>query len=366
MMSKIFIIGVRGIPNRYGGFERLVENLAPHWAAMGHDVTVFCEASADRTEQEDLWHGVRRLFLKRRLPGSAGTILYDLDAFRLVPEGSVAFVFGYGTAIFQHILKRKNIRHAVNMDGIEWRRDKWGRLAKAWLKWNERVATSLSTLLIADHPEIQRSLHDRYGVASEMIAYGVTPSLPSVSTADGHIQAKYLDAPFFLIIARPEPENQIHVILDAYRQSGTTIPLLIIGNFSQNDYGRQLIRDFPEANFAGAIYDSSFLDLLRSKAQYYMHGHTVGGTNPSLIEAMAAGALVVAHDNVFNRWVLGDGGLYFQSITQLADIFAALPGDAQRRTLCQAALSRCTADFLWGHILQQYDGILARLVQPGD
>jgi glycosyltransferase involved in cell wall biosynthesis len=362
-MADIFIVGVRGIPNRYGGFERLVEVLAPHWARQGHNVTVFCEADTAQDAGIDQWQGVRRWHLKRRIDGPLGTILYDYSAFRHIPRGSHVIIFGYGTALFQHLLKRRHIKHAVNMDGIEWMRDKWGRVAKIWLKWNEAVAARLSDFLIADHPEIQRSLQSRFGIEAEMIAYGVIieKQLHGIS-ANSHPQEKYLSVPFFLIIARPEPENQIHIMLAAYRLSSSTIPLLVIGNFTSTAYGRTLIAAYPEVDFAGAIYDADFLNLLRASSVYYLHGHSVGGTNPSLIEAMAVGGLVVAHDNIFNRWVLGPRGLFFQSAEQLAEILKTTVSHAERTILLKCAYERCEIDFQWDRILSKYDDILNQLV----
>jgi glycosyltransferase involved in cell wall biosynthesis len=365
-MADIYIVGVRGIPNRYGGFERLVEVLAPHWARQGHIVTVFCEADTTQVVGVEEWQGIRRWFLKRHLNGPAGTILYDYAAFRRIPPGSYVIIFGYGTALFQSLLKFRHIKHAVNMDGIEWMREKWGRAAKIWLKWNEALAARLSDILIADHPEIQTSLQSRFGVKPEMIAYGVSIERQLCETVVlSHPLERYLSEPFFLIIARPEPENQIHIMLDAYRKSASSIPLLVIGNFSQNIYGRALLREYPEVVFAGAIYDAIFLNLLRARATYYLHGHSVGGTNPSLIEAMAVGGLVVAHDNIFNRWVLGGGGLFFHSAEQLAEILIVPVSEAERMSLKRRAFERCEDDFLWKGILCKYDNILNRLVVAG-
>jgi glycosyltransferase involved in cell wall biosynthesis len=364
LVAKIFIIGIRGIPNRYGGFERLIEVLAPHWAQQGHDVTVFCEADKlSNTPEKDRWQGVHRWFLKRAMKGPVGTILYDFSSFWRVPTGSYVFIFGYGTAIFQLWLKIRRIRHAVNMDGIEWLRDKWSNTAKTWLKLNERIAARLSDILIADHPEIQQSIASRFNTSSHMIAYGVTlvEAKPDSSTSS-HKLSTYLSQYFFLIIARAEPENQINLMLDAYRRSGSSIPLLVIGDFNQTPYGRNLMLNYPEVDFAGPVYDLALLNMLRANATYYLHGHSVGGTNPSLIEAMAVGGLVVAHDNIFNRWVLGNGGLFFQTAEQLAHILKELILPPERNALKNQAHIRCQTNFMWDHILDQYDNVLSKLI----
>lgn len=358
MMAKpVYIVGVRGMPNRYGGFERLVEVLAPHLAKSGRPVTVFCEGD-ETTPDQDWWNGVERRFIKRRHTGVAGTIRYDLQAFRLVPRGAIVLVFGYGTALFQAILRARNIPHCVNMDGIEWQREKWGWAARAWLRLNERIAARSSDMLIADHPEIQRDLYERFGVRASMIAYGVEASPPMAHLGAGHFSS---GRRYVLVVARPEPENQIHIILGAYRRAQTDVAMLVVGGFDATEYGKALVLKYPEVNFIGPLYDSPTLNELRRDAELYIHGHRVGGTNPSLIEAMAAQAIIVAHDNVFNRWVLGGGGRYFTDERSLAEHLRRPPSTEARiafRTQCRL---RCATDFLWPHILNSYDAIVAQL-----
>ncbi|KAI3592325.1 Alpha-D-GlcNAc alpha-1,2-L-rhamnosyltransferase [Cupriavidus sp. U2] len=370
-MANVYLIGVRGIPNRYGGFERLVEVLAPHLASQGHDVTVFCNDDPTVNPSgttEDRWLGVRRRFVSVRRSGPLGTIEYDWRSFKEVPPGSVALIFGYGTGIFQRYLKQKGIRHAVNMDGIEWRREKWGRVARIWLRMNERSAARQADILIADHPEIQRYLQEELGKASTMIAYGVDDDAlePGDRSRLSHpLLDQYPDQSFSLVVARPEPENQIHVTLDAFERSAKKLPMVVLGNFEINDYGRQLRAAHPDVHFAGGVYDAPVLNELRRRSSLYIHGHSVGGTNPSLIEAMAAGALLVAHENPFNRWVMGGdaSGLFFKEAKDLAVHLDNPPAPALRESMIAAARQRCVDQFLWRRILDEYDGVIERLLQ---
>lgn len=367
-MADIYLIGVRGIPNRYGGFERLVEVLAPHLVQQGHRVTVFCEVDVKPGEalpRDDIWEGVQRRYVPVRTGGPLGTIEYDWRSFQAVPPGSVALIFGYGTGIFQKRLRRLGIPHAVNMDGIEWQRAKWGRLARTWLRANERAAVRHADILIADHPQIQRYLQEEFHAPSSMIAYGIDDdALQPRETLPGHaLLDQYHANGYLLIVARPEPENQIHILLDAYARSRRKLPMLVLGNFDANAYGRALRARHPEAHFAGGVYDARVLDALRERSALYLHGHSVGGTNPSLIEAMAAGALVVAHDNPFNRWVMGPhGGLFFQGAADLHALLdeAPLP-QVERSALVAAARDRCRAQFRWASILQGYSDIVDTL-----
>jgi glycosyltransferase involved in cell wall biosynthesis len=359
-MADVALIGVRGIPNRYGGFERLVEVLAPHLAASGRRVSVFCEddGAGART---DMWNGVERHFIRRRIDGAAGTIAYDLESFRAVRPGSVALIFGYGTAIFQTLLRDKSVPHCVNMDGIEWARAKWGPAARQWLRLNERIAARLADELISDHPEIRDSIHRRLRAESTVIAYGVAFPDGTARGADHPILQEMQARGFDLVIARPEPENQIHLLLEAWELAERPRDILVVGNFEATAYGRSLIARHPEARFCGPVYDIDALDRLRAGSVLYLHGHSVGGTNPSLIEAMAAGALVVAHDNPFNRWVLGDGGMYFGGAADLATILARPVQGQARSGMLAAAADRCRQDFLWPEILARYTEVVERL-----
>lgn len=361
-MSRVFIIGVRGVPNRYGGFERLVEVLAPYLAARGHEVTVFCEKDSSDPEH-DLWHGVKRHFIRAEGSGPMRTLRYDWRSFGAASRGAVALIFGYGTGVFQCRLRLNGIRHAVNMDGIEWQRSKWGTWAKRWLRLNERAAIAQADLLIADHPEIERDLQRRHGARSTMIAYGVDLHEGEDTALPDHpLLAKWPEGGFDLVIARPEPENQIHILLEAYAQSARTKPLVLVGNFEANDYGRRLKELHPQAHFVGAVYEPRVVDALRRRSRLYLHGHSVGGTNPSLIEAMAAGALVIAHDNAFNRWVLGDGGLFFRGQTDLSAILDLPPDINVRGRYLAAARAGCRERFLWADILRAYERVVDTLV----
>ena len=291
-----------------------------------------------------------------------GTLEYDLRSITSIPRHSAVLLFGYGTAMFQLRLKALGIRHAVNMDGIEWQRAKWGVVARSWLRLNELAATRLADILIADHPEIRSYLKRRFGVDSRMIAYGGDVET-SRDVANAHpLLERYRANAFFLLIARAEPENQVHVILDAYRRSQSPVPLLVIGNFEATAYGRGLKDSHPTVDFAGPVYDADVLNGLRSRATMYLHGHSVGGTNPSLIEAMAAGSVIAAHDNPFNRWVAGDGAVYFSDSEGLSILLRRPPDDSMGRALRTAAAQACNDRFRWPSILQAYAGVVEELL----
>jgi glycosyltransferase involved in cell wall biosynthesis len=364
-MAEVFIVGVRGLPNRYGGFERLVECLAPFLVARNHTVTVYCQDYAEHSAGscKASWRGVLREYVRPRLSGPLGTLEYDLRCCTRVPRNGVCLVFGYGTGIFNAILSRRDIAFAINMDGMEWQRAKWGRIARAWLRLNERIAAKLATILIADHPVISDYLHETYGREAEMIAYGAgTPNIQGEQIRTmAHPLFELQPRTFDVVIARPEPENQIHVFLEAAEKCINPVKMVVVGDYSQNKYGRQLQRRFPDTLFAGPIYEDELLDYLRSQCRYYYHGHSAGGTNPSLLEAMSAGALVVAHDNVFNRWVTGSQCLYFRSVNDLTAIMKSSVLESTRQGMIQECRALCVARFSWRDVLNKYADVIDRL-----
>jgi len=205
------------------------------------------------------------------------------------------------------------------MDGVEWKREKWSLAKKVWLYCNEWFGARLANHLVADHPEIKRHLQRHtasqkitvipYG--SECVLSAPTEPLKQYGLSSG----KYA-----ILIARPEPENSILEVVRSFVKTAPGMPLVVLGNYDpkDNDYHRQVL-EAGDSNilFLGAIYDKEIVSTLRYHAKVYIHGHTVGGTNPSLIEAMAAGNPVIAHGNVFNQWVVGDGGIFFDDEASL-------------------------------------------------
>lgn len=361
-MSEVCIVGTRGVPNRYGGFERLAEVLAPYLVSRGHSVTVFCDpALSGASCEDDTWRGVKRRYVSSHGPGGIATLTYDFQSFMKVGRDAVALVFGYGTGLFHSVLASRRIPHCVNMDGLEWRRSKWSPAVKGWLRLNEKIAARWADELIADHPEIQAYVKKEYGRDANMIAYGVDLPAPGRHVPEHSVLKLVGDAPFFLVIARPEPENQVHVILAAFAASKRRARMVVVGNFGATVYGRSIKARYPEVDFVGPIYDTNVVDALRARSDVYIHGHSVGGTNPSLIEAMAAGAFVVAHDNVFNRWVAGSGSRYFRDESELRALLDDPVSARDRVGLVGEAQRVCSERFRWSNILQQYEAVVNRL-----
>ena len=359
------ILGTRGIPGRHGVFESATEDLGPFLVARGWRVIVYCQETGSGPIWQDEWNGIERVHVPVERAGALGTIVFDLLCTRhALKERDLILVFGYNTAVFSLAYRLCRVPSVMNMDGLEWRRGKWSRAARAWLWTNERLGILFSDHLIADHPEIARylSAHTRSDRIT-MIPYGAR----QVDQADAKLLAPFGIEPrgYLLVIARWEPENSVLDIVRAYSAAPRRVPLLVLGRGAPGSaYGARVVAAAgPDVRFPGAIYDRPVVDALRRYALAYVHGHTVGGTNPSLLEALGAGSPVVAHDNPFNRWVAGDAAHYFTDERSLADALERLtqPGaGATLDRLSAAARARHAERFRLEDTNSEYERLLQR------
>ncbi len=309
------ILGTRGVPACHGGFETFAENFSIHLAERGWDVSVYCQEIGHAPIREEMWNGVRRIVVHVPKDSALGSILFDLKAILHARKHSRnCLTLGYNTAIFNILLRGRGIRTLMNMDGIEWARAKWSLPARAWLYLNEYIGAHVSETLIADHPEISRHLQ-RHTKAEKIVTipYGAeTPTNIDVSCFE-----KFGVEPgaYAMLVARPEPENSILEIVRGWAREKRGMPLLVLGNYTDESPYHCIVKshESDEIRFVGGIYDHRVLASLRCHSSFYIHGHQVGGTNPSLVEALACGNPVLAHDNRFNRWVAGDAALFFAS-----------------------------------------------------
>ena len=318
---KLAILGTRGIPNNHGGFEQFAEYFSIYLSQR--DVDVFVYNSHHNPYRDKTYKNVNIIhcFDPEKNIGSIGQFIYDLNCI-LDSRGrnfDIILQLGYTSSTIWHWLISKKSLVVTNMDGLEWKRTKYSRLTSKFLKFAEKLAVKHSDFLISDSIGIKKYLKFKYNVESKYIAYGTE----IFNAPEKNIIKKYnVEAyNYSLIIARLEPENSIEVILDGYYKSKTTSPILIFGKI--NLFGRRLIKKYKDDSrikFLGANYCISELNNLRYYSRYYFHGHTVGGTNPSLLEAMSSKALIVAHKNIFNISVLGEGGLYFETSNDITII----------------------------------------------
>jgi glycosyltransferase involved in cell wall biosynthesis len=328
---RLWILGCRGVPARHGGFETFAEQFSLYMVSRGHDVTVACQVEKHEPETSDVWCGVKRVKFSEAA-GPKGTISFDFRSAVAASKdkGAVILTLGYNTAVFSLLHRLRRARHFMNMDGVEWRRQKWTASQRLWLRANEWCGARFTSHLIADHPAIKQHLSDLVGPDKiTVIPYGADAlsAMPSEAVeAMGLVPGEY-----DLVIARPEPENSMLEIVTAYVQRKRRYPLVVLGRYmpEQNAYHAKVLAAAEGKGiiFPGAIYEAEIVKALRFHARTYVHGHQVGGTNPSLVEALAAGNAVVAHRNPYNQWVAGDEARFFSSMEELSQIFTELDDD---------------------------------------
>ena len=367
--KSLAILGTRGIPARHGGFETFAERLALHLTGHGWEVTVYCQGDEDVKQRiNDTWRGINRIVLPVKLVGAAATLEFDWACTRDVVKmrPGVALTLGYNTAIFCVWIRVLGVRNLINMDGLEWRREKWRKHERAWLWLNERIGCWIGEHLIADHPAIGDHLATRVSREKiSVIPYGAD----QVEKASEEPLGDFALSPYNygIVIGRPEPDNSILEIVRAFSRRKRNAKLVVLGKFepSKRDYHRQVMEAAgDEILFPGAIYDTETLRSLRFHTRFYLHGHKVGGTNPSLVEALGAGNPFIAHDNVFNRWVAGAGARYFSSQSQcevhIGDILRDDDAVAKMRA---SSAERFASTFRWSGILDQYEVLLEQYCQ---
>ncbi|MDF0541021.1 DUF1972 domain-containing protein [Sphingobium sp. H39-3-25] len=358
---KLIILGIRGIPAAHGGFETFAERLALWMRDAGWEVTVYCQGSDSGKREESVWEGIRRIHIPVKLDNAPGTIEFDYKATKdALKQPGIVLTLGYNTGFLSTWLRMKGRTNYINMDGLEWKRAKYAFGPKAFLWVNERLAAMSGTKLIADHPAIAdhlatRTKRDRITV----IPYGAH----DITQAD-HSALEPLglaDTSFFTVIARPEPENSVLEIVRAFSEKPRGCKLAVLGRYSESHayQAEVLAAAGPEVVFTGPVYDSRSVSALRFYSLAYIHGHQVGGTNPSLVEALGAGNAVIAHENPFNRWVAGEAGLYFfdqKSCEQ--HISHIIEDEMLRKKLSAAARARWADGLTWPDILTSYQKLL--------
>jgi glycosyltransferase involved in cell wall biosynthesis len=320
---KIAILGTRGVPNHYGGFEQFAEFFSVYLAEKGHEV--YCYNSHNHPYQEKTFHGVH--ILHQHDPeykyGTFGQFIYDynciLDARKR--NFDIILQLGYTSNSIWFFLMPKNAINIINMDGLEWKRSKYSWPIQQFLKVAEWLAAKSGDYLVADSLGIQSFLKKKYKKESTYIAYGA--HLFDSPNEEILKQYQVEKGNYNMIMARFEPENNLDMVLEGVAlNSEDQTPILVIGKH-ETKYGSYLkdkFKSYSNIRFIGGVYKLEHLNNLRYFSNLYFHGHSVGGTNPSLLEAMASQALVIAHNNDFNKGVLKENAYYFSNPTEVKKI----------------------------------------------
>jgi glycosyltransferase involved in cell wall biosynthesis len=361
---RIAMVGTRGVPARYGGFETCVEEVGSRLAARGHEVVVYCRTAADDADRPENYLGMSLVHLgsmrKRSLETLSHTALSSVHLAR--NRTDVALVFNSANSPFLPLIRSVRIPVATHVDGLEWQRAKWGTAGKRYYKVAEGLAVRWSDALIADAVGIQDYYRAKFDVDTDLISYGA----PIIGTGGGARLGELGLRPgeYHLVVARFEPENHVDVIVDGYSRSSAALPLVVVGSAPYADEYTRRVHSLADdrVRFLGGVWDQELLDQLYANSRTYLHGHSVGGTNPSLLRALGAGAATTAFDVVFNREVLGDAGRYFRTAEDVAALVDATEQDSDD-TAARSELARKRATLYdWDDVADRYEALCLRLV----
>lgn len=349
-MKKVVVVGTVGIPACYGGFESLVENLT-RYKSQDVQYTVFCSSSYYKNKI-DKHNDANLIYLPMKANGIQ-SIPYDIFSLiiSLFMKPDVILILGVSGCIFLPLVRLlSDAKIITNIDGLEWRRDKWGAIAKYFLKLSEKLAIKFSDVVVTDNKGISDYVLEEYKSKSVTIAYGGDHAV-----SGNHIPKT--DGDYALALCRIEPENNVKMILDAYAESGQN--LKFIGNWDSSDYGKSLketYSTFSNINIVDPIYDLFELERIRAGCSIYLHGHSAGGTNPSLVEMMHFSVPIFAYDCNFNRYTTNDQACYFSSSTNLNKAIQT----ASDELLLQNSINmKIIADkfYVWDKIAYKYESL---------
>lgn len=369
--SKIAIIGARGIGN-YGGFESVVSELGPSLVKKGYLVYCSCEKSGNEHENDE-YLGVKKIYFPIKPPANYTLrkifeILYDMYfTIKCSFSCDVIYALGLGANISLLVPRLFGKVSIVNVDGLEWRRSKFNLTERILLKIMFLMCCISSNVIIVDNKKLIGHVSQQFHKKTVFIPYGVNPVnyIPWNSKALDNLKtlpekSAINQNEYWLVVSRLEPENNIHIIVDGFIESETLMPLVIIGDFTSDLYKQKVISSIlgskKKVIFLGSIYDPDTLNMFRQNCFGYIHGHSVGGTNPSLLEAMVMRNIIIVHDNEFNREVGGNAVLYFKTVEDLKNRIELIEKNSwQYSELRQNALLRVESNYSWENIIDDYD-----------
>jgi glycosyltransferase involved in cell wall biosynthesis len=354
---KMSIVGIVGLPSNYGGFETLVEYLVKERRCSEINYTVYCSKSSYKTHPTT-YRNAKLIYIPLKANGIQ-SILYDILAMIKSIRGSdTILILGVSGCIFLPVLKLfSKVKIITNIDGLEHKRDKWNKYARKFLKFSEKIAVKYSDVIIADNKGIADYVKSEYNVTAEVIAYGGDHVEKLKLT---HlIKEKYaLPERYAFKVCRIEPENNVELILDSFLENNSLF-IVVVGNWNSSEYGMNLKNKFSNKGkllLLDAIYDKNVLDQLRSNCHLYVHGHSAGGTNPSLVEAMNLGLPIFCYDVVYNRETTKNKAIYFsnqEDLLHLLNKLDSLDLDAYAKKMHDIA----KLEYSWSAIVKKYESL---------
>lgn len=364
---KIAFVSTRGIPNNYGGFEQFAEYISVGLAARGHEVVVY--SPHFHPYKEDSYKGVRikHIYSPETWMGSSvGSFFYDFASLKDALKNEsfdIIYEAGYTSIVPAYIwFDVKNIKYPIfttNMDGLEYKRTKFNKWVQKFIFWEERTTVKHSHHLIADNMGIHDYYLEKYGKESKFLAYGADIH----DDWDEGVLKEFGLTPndYYLLVARLEPENNIMMAIDGYlasKEKGKK-PLIIVGK-TNTPHGKDLVAKYgseESIKFVGGIYDFKKLDSVRHFSYAYFHGHSVGGTNPSLLEAMASGCYILANDNIFNRAVLKDNAHYYNDSKEVAALLNNIEviADKNKQAFIEGNYNEIRNEYSWEKLVDEHE-----------
>lgn len=360
--STLAVIGTVGVPPRYGGFETLAHFLSLYLAAT-NDLVVYCSGPS-YAERLKRYHSARLKYIPLRANGSQ-SIAYDfLSIIHACFSADVLLVLGVSGGIFLPLACLFRKRIVLNVGGLDWQRSKWGKWASHFLRISEAVAVWSTDTLIADNAGIANYFQNVYGRASVLIEYGGDQVTSPALTEEQRRRYPFLQRTYAFSVARIQPDNNIEMILEAFAASSSHT-LVLVGNWGASEFGKDLKARFyryENLYLLDAIYDPDELNALRAHCSIYVHGHSAGGTNPSLVEAMNLGLPIAAFDVIYNRQTTEGRARYFNSSADLAKLLSCAPPsdwESQRALMKEIALRR----YRWSTITGKYADVLGMCIR---
>ena len=367
MSKSVAIIGTRGYPSYYGGFETAVRKLAPYLAENGWDVTVYSRPDGVKHDDPQVDSRVKSVLTKGIETKQLSTLSYGLTStvHAAFKKPDVALIMNVANGYFLPLLKARGVPTILNVDGIEWERAKWGEAARKLFRQGARASAISANYLIADSKEIKRRWENKTHRKLEFIPYG------GDEPGDLPIPAEGQPGKYALLVARFVPENTIGPFLDAARTIAETHDVILVGSAGYSDpieeKIRQLVDDSPRVTWLGHISNDEHLHGLWQNAGVYFHGHSVGGTNPALVQAMACSTPTVARDTVYNREVLKDAALFvWPKGSDIAEACLRVLNDPElREKLGAKAFARSRSHYSWEQVCADYEALLEHAIESG-
>lgn len=361
MKTKVAIIGTVGLPAKYGGFETLTAHLVEELSDM-YNFTVYCSSKKySKEEQMENWNGAKLKYLPLDANG-VQSIPYDtLSIFHALFTSDVLLVLGVaGAWILPFVKLFTNKKIIISIDGIEWKRDKWPLAAKLYLWWAEKLAVRFSHIDISDNESIQDYTSVRYKTISRVIEYGADHTKVNLNPTQENLEKyPFLADEYAVKVCRIEPENHVHTILKVFSELPDK-KLVLVGNWNNSQYGKDLKEQyskFENINLLDPIYNQKTIDLIRGNASLYIHGHSAGGTNPSLVEAMFLGLPIISNGVSYNRTTTEHKAFYFSNEFELKNVIKNLTKENLQN--CAFQMKKIAERrYTWKKIAKKYSNLI--------